>query len=223
MSNATSLATRADVMAHDRNYAQARPMLEEALRLEPNYVFACESMSFVSIEERKFAEAVNWSAQALAATPQSYRANYYHAEVLLAQGATDERQLYEAAGNLRAAIKMNPSFSQAHDQLAFVLSQRGPTQNLNEAYMSSLRAVEYDLGNVYYRVRSVDVLEAMGRDDDAVRAANNAVALAKTSQDKDLAGACLAGAKQYKISKKKMQEVQETSEKAGASSTLLGF
>jgi hypothetical protein len=41
-------------------------------------------------------------------------------------------------------------------------------QDLKEAYLSTLRAIEYDPDKFRYRVRAVEVMESMGRGEDAV-------------------------------------------------------
>ena len=173
-------------------------------------------MSLVAFNQHKVDEAIKFSEQALALNPKSFCANYYHAVALLAYSSRDEQHLSGAASNLRAALQLNPVFCPAHDQLAFVLSQRSSVQDLKEAYLSTLRAIEYDPDNIRYRVRAVEIMESMGRDENAVKFATKIVNLARTPQDKDLADSCLAGATQYQISKKKMQEIEKQQKEQAA-------
>jgi Tfp pilus assembly protein PilF len=76
-SEALSLAIGADLLAHDRNDDRARTMLEEALQGEPNLAPALETMSLVALHQHRVDEAINFSEQALAWNPKSFRANDY--------------------------------------------------------------------------------------------------------------------------------------------------
>jgi len=218
MSNAESLAVRADFMAHDGHYPQAQAMLEEALKLDPKLGPACESMSLLYLTQRNRAQASKWASQALALNPQSFRANYYTAVTLTESGLHDENTLSKAEASLRTVVKINPAFAQAYDLLAYVLSQPGPTQKLDEAYMATIQAIELEPSNIYYRIRAVDVLEKQGRAEDAILAANFTISRAKTPADHAMAEASLAGAQQFQASQKKMKEQQEAQASSEASS-----
>jgi tetratricopeptide (TPR) repeat protein len=211
MSEAESLTSRADFMAHNRRYAEAQAMLEEAFKMDPMLGAACESMSFLYLVQRNYAGASKWVSQALALNPQSLRANFYDAVTLMDSGARDEQTLSQAESRLRTVLKVNPEFSPAYDVLAFVLSQPGPTQKLDEAYMATVQAVTRDPSNIHYRIRSVEVLEKQGRTEDAIRVATLADSLARTSAEKSEASASLAGAKQPRMA----QAVQDIQRKLG--------
>ena len=106
MSDAESLAVRADFMAHDHHYQEAQQMLDEALKEDPKLGAACESMSSLYLAQGNFAEASKWASQAMNLNPQSFRANYYVALTLMASGVRDEQTLSKAESSLRTSRVM---------------------------------------------------------------------------------------------------------------------
>ena len=197
ISDAESLAVRADFMAHDRHYPEAQAMLDEALKTNPKLGLACESISFLYLAQGNITEASKWVSQAATLNPQSFRSNYYVAVTLVATGFHDEQTLSKAESSLRTVLKINAEFAPAYDLLAYVLAQPGPTQKLDEAYTATLQAISLEPGNIRYRIRAVDVQKKRGRTEDAIRVAELAISLAKTPADKVIAEASLAAAKQF--------------------------
>jgi len=205
MSDAEALAVRADFMAHDRHYAEAQQMLEQALKMDPKLGIAYEGLSFLALQQGKIADADKWAGQAVALNPESYRANYYCAWSLIKGGHRDEASLARAEGYLRTALKNNPEFVPAYDAMAFVLELEGGKEKLDDAYMNTLQATQRDPGNVHYRIRSVEVLERQGRPSDAVTVAKLAASIAKTPQERAATEASLAQATQFQESWEKMK------------------
>jgi tetratricopeptide (TPR) repeat protein len=210
-SEAESLATRADFMAHARHYQEAQEMLEEALKLDPKLAAAHESMGFIFSQQRKTDEAIKWYSQAVALNSQSYLANYYYA-VTLFKGMPDANSAAKAESSLRAAIKIAPEFAPAYSALSWLLASRN--ENLEEAHRMALIAVTLEPGNVRYRLNTVQVLEMMGRGDDAVRVAKTTASMAKTPEEQADALAALANAQQYQDFQKKLKVQEEAFRKA---------
>jgi len=208
--DAESLAMRADFMAHDRHYQEAQEMLEEALKLDPKLASAHESMGFIFNQQGKINEATKWYSQAVALNSQSYLANYYYAISLL-KGAPGTNSAAKAESSLRAAIRIAPDFAAAYSALGWLLASRH--KNLEEAHMMALSAVSLEPGNVRYRLNSVQVLEMMGRGDDAVRVAKIAASMAKTPEEQANALAALSSAQQYQDYQKKVKEQEEAFKK----------
>jgi tetratricopeptide (TPR) repeat protein len=208
MSDAESLAVRADFMAHDRHFAQAQQMLEEAIKADSKLGAAYENMGFLYLQQGNMLEAEKWATQAVTLNPQSYRANYCYAASLLQGGHHDEESLRKAEASLRTAVKVNPDFTPAYAALGYALSLPGPNQKLDEAYSVTQEAVQREPANVQYRIRAAEVLERQGRAEDAIRVTALAVSIARTPNDRDAASAALAGANQFKISQEKMKEAE---------------
>ncbi|HME01011.1 MAG TPA: DUF1570 domain-containing protein [Terriglobia bacterium] len=219
ISDAESLAVRADFMAHDHHYAEAQEKLAEALKLDPKLASAYESMGFLCTQQGKVEEASKWYSQAVALNSQSYLAHYYYAANLLG-GKLDDDSASKAESSLRAAIKINSGFAPAYDALSWLLASRPENaekpERLNEAYMMALAAVSLEPGNVHYRLASAQVLERLGRVDDAVKVADRAASMAKTPDEQAAALAVLSNAQQYRNYQKEMKEQQEAAKKAQA-------
>jgi TonB family protein len=196
ISEAESLAVRADFMVHDRHYSEAQAMLEESLKLDPKLAAACESMGFLYFQQGKTAEAGKWYSEAIALNAQSYFANYFYALNLL-KGKPGDDWAAKAETSLRTALKINPDFAAAYNALAYLLALATPIQKPEEAYTMALHAAQLEPGNVHYRITGVQVLERLGRGEDAIRVAHLAVSMSKTSQEEAEASAALSSAQQF--------------------------
>lgn len=208
LSNPESLAVRADFMAHDHHPADAQAMLEEALKLDPKLSTACESMSFIFLQQGKPDEAAKWAEQAIALNPQSYWGNYYYAMGLLRARQSDDESIAKAQASLRTVVKINPAFAPAYDMLAYALGLPGSHQDLKEAYSMTLWAVQCEPGNVQYRLRGVQLHEQMGDADNAVRAATFAAKMAKTPEEQKATAEALESAQKFQEYKQKVKEFE---------------
>ena len=186
LSEPESLAIRADFMAHDRHYSEAQAMLEEVLKMDPKLAAACESMSFIFLQQGKQEEAEKWATQAVQMNPQSYWGNYYYAWSLL-RSRQDDESIAKAQSSLRTVVKINPAFGPAYDTLSYALALAGSHQDLKEAYSMTLWAVQCEPGNIQYRLRAIGLLEQMGQADNAVRVATLATKMAKTPEEQTTA------------------------------------
>ena len=119
--------------------------------------------------------------------PQGYLANYYYGASLLREILPNDWTVAKAEASLRIAVEKGPGFAPAYDALAFCLARPGSHQNLDEAHRMALAAVERDPAAVGHRVRVVEVLLAMGRQEDAINEATRAVSMAKTTADQSAA------------------------------------
>jgi len=83
--------------------------------------------------------------------------------------------------SLQKAIKLNPSFAPAYDELAFFYAKRH--KNLDQAHMLNLQAVQLDPGNIGFRINTAQVLLVMQRETDATTVLQHALKVAKTPQE----------------------------------------
>ena len=219
MSEAESLAVRADFMTHEGQYAKAVGMLEESVKLDPKLAIAYENMGMAYVRQGNRADAEKYLAQALELNPQSYVANYYYGASLLGEILPNDDAVKRAEESLRAAVKSNPGFAPAYDTLAYCLARPGSHESLAEAHEMALKAVQQEPGDVGHRVRLVEVLMAMGRADDAIHEATLAVPLAKTPTDQSAASGALEAAQEFQVSQKKTQELLEAQDSAASVGT----
>jgi tetratricopeptide (TPR) repeat protein len=213
ISEAESLAVRADFLVHNRRYAEAKQMLAEALKIDPKLASAYESMGQLYAQQNQTEEANKWYSQAVALNSQSCLANFYYATNLL-KGRMDDDLAAKAEASLRAAIRIDAQFAPAYDALAYLLASR--RRGLEEARMLALQAITLEPGNVHYRLRMVQVLEEMNHADDALRVATLAASMAKTPQEWAEAQSALDSARHLQDYQRRAQERQEALQKTPA-------
>ncbi len=182
LTQAQADAIRADCLVYIKRTEDARSLLSAVLKADPNNVQAHETMGYLAFQEGDRETARKWFGEAVKLDSQSYLANYYFAVMSMSNGGSLHDPQIEAS--LRAAARLNPKFAQAYDQLAALFSMR--RENLDEAHLLSLHAVQLDPGNLGYRINTSNVLMAMGRYNDAADVLRNAAKLAKNPDEVDM-------------------------------------
>jgi len=171
-------AIRADFLVYVHRTQDSQTLLDVVLKLDPNNVQALQTKGFLAFQSRDTEAARKWYEQAVKLDSQSYLAHYYFAVMSMNTGSISDPQI---EASLRAAARLNPSFAQAYDQLAALFAMRH--ENLDEAHMLTLHAVQLDPGSMTYRINAANVLMIMGRNEDAVAVLRNAIKIARTPQD----------------------------------------
>ena len=110
---------------------------------------------------------------------QSYLAHYYFASISMREGLSTHAA--EAETSLRTAIKLNPNFAPAYDQLAVFYGMQH--EKLDEAHILNIQAVQLDPSNLGYRMNTASVLLESARYDDAIAVLQNAISSAKTPEE----------------------------------------
>lgn len=222
MSDAEALAVRADLMGHDRHDAEAAQMLQQAIKEDPKLALAYEALAFLALQHGKTAEAEKWSEQAVALNPESYRANYYYGWSLLGEGGLEDKETAaKAEGCMRKVIKNDPAFAAAYDAMAYILEMEGGKENLDEAHIMTLQALDREPGNVQFRVRAAEILERQGRPADAMRVATIAASVARTPEEREKAAVALENAERFRDSLEKTQATGEVANAVGGPALVL--
>lgn len=193
-------AIRADFMAYIGRTIEAKALLTQVLAADPQSAQAHESMGYLAFRNGDRTEARKWYAQAVALNSQSFIAQYYFGALSLMDDETGP----QVEASLRAAIKLNDRFAPAYDALASMYGHR--RQNLNEAHMLSLQAVQLEPGNLQYRMDSVNILMEQHRYSDAVRVLQATKAVAKTPQQLEIVEARLGQVQLYQEEMKQAEE-----------------
>ncbi len=169
-------AQRADVLTYVSRESEARTLLETILKEDPNNVLAHETMGTLELRAGHRDEAQKWYGEAIKLDSKDYLAYYYFASLSMnAPSGTDDKAIEDS---LREAIQLNPRFAASYDRLAVFYSMRH--ENLDEAHMLSVQAVQLDPSEVVFRENAANVLIDMQRYDDAANVLRAAEKVAKT-------------------------------------------
>jgi len=176
-----------------------RPLLEEALALEPDLAVAHEGMGYLHWRQDRPEEAARWFSQAARLDPQNWAALYFSA--LLDMTNADDGKVYEqSAASLERSIELNPQFAPAHAQLALLYASR--RENLAKAWGPARRSLELDSTQTWYWVNAGQILLRMNRPDEARKAVERGLEAAQSPEDREMAVAF-------------MKEVQEAEQYGG--------
>jgi tetratricopeptide (TPR) repeat protein len=187
-------AIRADFLAYNQRSDDAKALLDQVLKDDPQSLQARETLGYIAFHEGKHAEARKWFAEAVKLDSQSYLANYYYGAMSMnGQLTEDEQRSVETS--LRTAIRLNPSFAPAYDRLAVFLAMTH--KDLNEAHVNALHAVQTDPSNVIYRLNAANVLMQMQQADNAVRVLQAASVVAKDEGERAMVQNALEMAQRF--------------------------
>ncbi len=177
---AQSEALRADFLAYNQRVPDAKALLEQVLKDDPNNVSAHETMGYLAFREGNLEEAKKWYGEAVQQDSQSYLAQYYFGAISM-NGMMAPGDAPRVEASLRSGIKLNPSFAPTYDRLAvFLTTHHG---DLQEAHMMGLQAVALDPANVGYRMNVANILLQMHQSKNAVIVLQTAEKLAKTPEE----------------------------------------
>ena len=168
-------ARRADVLTDVNRETDARALLDAILKEDPNNVLANETMGSLELRAGHRDEARKWYEEAVKLDSMDYLAYYYFASLSMGEPPGSDDKAIE--DGLRMAIKLNPRFAPSYDRLAVFYTMRH--ENLDDAHMLSVQAVELNPGEVVFRANCANVLVAMQRYDDAVNVLKAAEKFAK--------------------------------------------
>ena len=156
-------ADRADFLAYVQRTADARTLLDAVLNADPDNAQAHETMGFLAERAGDTDAARKWYGEAAKLNPGNFLDNYYYATLSMRAGSGENAGDIEAG--LRASIRLNPDFAPASDQLAGLFAMHH--QNLDEAHLLNIDAIELAPGELTYRMNAATVLMTMGRYGDA--------------------------------------------------------
>jgi tetratricopeptide (TPR) repeat protein len=180
LTRAETAALLGDFKLHDRRPEDARPLLEEALRLQPGLVAAQESLGLLCFQQGDRAEAGRWFDQAVAGRAPSFIAFYFHAILGLTAGGDDGMERAEA--DLNRAIRLNPLFADSYVALAGL--SMGDDKKLDRALELARKGAELEPGVVANQVMLGNVLVRMGRFDGARELVKPMERAARSPEDK---------------------------------------
>ncbi|MCX6571031.1 MAG: tetratricopeptide repeat protein [Candidatus Aminicenantes bacterium] len=168
LSPAETAARLGDFRLQGRRPQDAKPLLEEALRLQPDLASAQESLGFLFMRQGDRAEALRWFDRAIAGDSRSFLAHYYHATLTLIElGTTDGAG--QAAASLERALQLNPYFVPAYIALARLYLR--DDQKVDRALVMARQAVDLEPGSFSNQMMLGNVLVRLGRYEEALKLA----------------------------------------------------
>jgi tetratricopeptide (TPR) repeat protein len=179
LSPADSLSLRGDFHLRMGRLAEARSLLEEALRSDPNLAVAYESMAFLHYRLGEREEAAKWFAQAVKLDSRSALAHYFHA-MLMVQDVQRPEGFPEVEASLRRSIELNPNFAPAYAALAGFYALRDDT--LGKAIEAASKAIQLNPSEQAYYLNFARILAHAQRFDDARRIGQRALDAAKSPE-----------------------------------------
>jgi tetratricopeptide (TPR) repeat protein len=171
-------ALRADLMMHTGRTSEAKALVDEVLKTQPDNALAHETMGALRHREGDLTGAKQWYGDAVALNPDSYVAQFYYAIATLRIGSTDDTTIETG---LRAAMRLNPEFAPAYDALAMLYAMRH--RNLEEAHALNLRAIDLEPGQLSFRLNCAEVLVQQRQYSDSLAVLQAAMHLAKTPEE----------------------------------------
>ncbi|MBZ5601198.1 MAG: winged helix-turn-helix domain-containing protein [Acidobacteriia bacterium] len=186
----------ARTLENQGSLSRSLDFFEEAVRLDPRYADAYAGLADACVAmarsgappEEMFPRAAKAAASALELNSSSAEAHNALANVRF----WFDWNWAEAEQHFRIALRMNPSYAEAHHDFAWFLVAMGRTE---EALTSLRRAIELDPFSVRVNMDAGWLLLEAHRFDDAIRQARRALDLSPGLQE---AEACIERAQSYK-------------------------
>jgi Tfp pilus assembly protein PilF len=160
MSAAETQAELGSYHLWSRDRELARPLIEQALKDDPNLGLAHEDMAFLSFAEGKDEDAVREFTQAAALDPKLYLSLFSRTMMLPAARSDVPADQAEFERALLKVLDQDPQFAPALVQLARLYVRQG---NLERGYGMARRAEQLEPARAGYHLLSGRILQLMGR------------------------------------------------------------
>jgi tetratricopeptide (TPR) repeat protein len=183
------LALRGDFLLHRSLMERARPLLEEAVRLEPNLAVTHEALGFYAFRERDFAAADEEMTKAIELGSTSFIALYCRGLLLLRDVNGTDESTRRAATYLERAARINPRFAPIFEALTQAYSRSAETQK--QALEAATRAFQLDPTSRSYATNLIYALLNNGRAAEAKLVGQKLLASASSAEETRSARAVL--------------------------------
>jgi tetratricopeptide (TPR) repeat protein len=180
-----ALATRGDFFTHHNRVEQAQPVLEEALKTEPNLPFVHEALGYYHYRRHETEEADKEMVEAVKLGATGFAPQYFHGFLLMQRGGYGGETAKEATGILEKAVQLNPQFAPAFEALSQAYSHSPETQK--QAVNAAIKAVQLDPGQLAYSINLAYLLLNNNRFSEARIMAQRILAAATNTGEKEMA------------------------------------
>ena len=189
LTEAESDAVRADAFLARRRPADAQPLLEEALKLDPNSAAAAAGMGLLNFAKGNRDQASVWFSKAINLNSQDYLVYYYRAMVKGEGQLMDEDSISQDESDLRKCIALNPNFAYAYSSLA--VAEASDEEDWPDAVTMAKKAVELEPGSATVEVNVASAYLRMNRMAEAMSSARLAQLAARNPAEHAAADAML--------------------------------
>jgi len=183
LSPAETAARLGDFDLQYRRPQDAKPLLEEALRLQPDLASAQESLGFLFLRQGDRAEALRWFDRAIAGDSRNFLALYYHAVLTLTELRTTDGA-GQAEASLVKALHLNPYFAPAYSALAGLFLK--DDQKVDRALELARKAMDLEPGSFPNQMMLGNVLVRLGRYEEALKLAKTMEQSARSQVEKNM-------------------------------------
>jgi tetratricopeptide (TPR) repeat protein len=180
LSDAEVDAVKGGAFAARGRTQEARPLLEEALRLDPKVAAAHQNFAMVEFIDGNRNKALECASRAIELDPKNSLTRYLRGYLAFSESRNVRDAQIE--DDLRQAIAANPDFLPPYGLLAVYLASGN--DKLREALAFAQKAVSTEPGNSNYVLSLAQVLARMRRYDEAQKIAVNARALATSAAER---------------------------------------
>lgn len=194
ISDAESDAYRGGFMAARGRTQEAKPLLQEAIRLDPKLPLAYANLGLAEYVDHEEAKSLASVTQAITLDPKNGLTRFLR--VFLSFRGTETRTDPQIGEDLRAAIAASPDYAPAYSLLAVYLAAQ--EDSLPEALGDAKKAIFLEPGNGSYRLSLAQVLARMEKFDEAKAAATDARVSARSPEERAQADSFLAFLKQMR-------------------------
>jgi len=209
ISHAESLTLRAAFLVTTNRLADARPLLEEALRLAPELAPVHEGLGLLSLRSGDQTQASAFFSRAVELDSGSYLAHYFAALTTLEKAGTGTA-LEKAEAGLRRAIELNVNFAPAYSALAHLYVLRD--EKLEDALALAGKAAMLEPGVQAHVINIGYVLLRMRNMKEAARIAERSLSQARTPEELQAAHQLLAAVIQMEDYETKKKQSLESGE-----------
>ncbi len=189
LSAAESAAARGLLQVQVKRPVEARALLEEAMRLDPQLADAREGMGLLAWQEGKKDEARRWLGEAVRLPSASAVAHYSHALLAAGEPGSVERSA-EAQASLERAVALDPGFAEAVVVLAQVSTNRGA--DVDRILNLMHRAIDLEPAVFDHRLTVARLLLKCGDIETARDQAATLLARSRSEQERQAARSLLA-------------------------------